>query len=151
MKKRYVLLLLLVLGVLLLVGYQRYFYRFPELNIKNATLFEGPVKSPDSQSNARAYFINYGGAAGGVLYLVEVEHIQTGKKKVVYSSNHKDSFAIAWKDSSILNIKNESTKYNEYRNIELNVHKDIYEESGRACRSLRLKGKYEACYQGDGA
>lgn len=96
--------------------------------------------------NASAYYLNYGGAAGGVLYIIEVEQIQTGDKKKVYSSEHKDDFSLSWKSSDILSIKNETPKYNEYRNIELNVNTDIYEESGAACRSLLLKEKFENCY-----
>lgn len=84
-----------------------------------------------------------------MIYIVEVEQTQTGEKKKVYSSNHKDDFSISWKSSDILSIQNETPKYNDYRNIDLNVNTDIYEESGAACRSLLLKGKFENCYKAD--
>ncbi|MFE4709453.1 DUF5412 family protein [Paenibacillus sp. NPDC056722] len=147
MKKRYLVILLLIFGILLLIGYNRYFYSFKSLD--NATLFLGPIESPDGQYNANAYYLEYGGAAGGVMYIVEVEQMQTGKKKKVYSSNHKDDFSLSWKPSDILSIKNESPKYNDYRNIDLNVNTDIYEESGAACRSLLLKGEFENCYEAE--
>lgn len=146
MKKRYVFLLLLAFSILLLIGYNRFFYNFQTLN-NNATLFSGPLESPDGEYKASAYYIPYGGAAGGVMYIVEVEDIQSGMKKTIYSSNHKNDFSLEWKSPEVLKIKNESPKYNVYRNIELNVNSDIYEESGAACRSLLLKGKYENCYK----
>lgn len=147
MKKRYFIILLLIFGLLLLIGYNRYFYNFK--SIDNATLFLGPIESPDGKYKASSYYLNYGGAAGGVIYIVEVEQTQTGEKKKVYSSNHKDNFSISWKPSDILSIKNESPKFNEYRNIDLNVNTDIYEESGAACRSLLLKEKFETCYKAE--
>ncbi|MFF2911272.1 DUF5412 family protein [Paenibacillus sp. NPDC057934] len=147
MKKRYVVILLLFFGILLLIGYNRYFYNFKSL--ENATLFLGPIESPDGKYKASSYYLDYGGAAGGVIYIVEVEQSQTGEKKTVYSSNHKDDFSLSWKPSDILSINNETPKYNEYRNIDLNVNTDIYEESGAACRSLLLKGKFENCYKAE--
>jgi hypothetical protein len=148
MKKRYIILLFLVFSILLLIGYNRYFYQYKDLN--QATLFVNPIESPDGKYKASASFLPYGGAAGGIMYIVELEQTQTGNKKTIYSSNHKNNFAIAWNSSNLLSIKNESSEYKEYRNIELNVDTDIYEESGAACRSLLLRGKYENCYKADG-
>jgi hypothetical protein len=147
MKKRYVIILLLVIGILVLISYNRYSFNFKSLD--NATLFLGPIESPDGKYKASSYYVNYGGAAGGVIYIVEIEQTQTGEKKTVYSSNHKDDFSIFWKPSDVLSIKNESPKYNEYRNIDLNVNTDIYEESGAACRSLLIKEKFENCYKAE--
>jgi len=146
MKKRYVILLLFAFSILSLIGYNRYFYHFEALGNK-ATLFRGPIESPDGKYKASAFYIPYGGAAGGILYMVEVEEAQSGKRKTIYSSNHKEKFSLDWQSSEVLAIKNESPKYNEHRNIELNVNSDIYEESGAACRSLLLRGKYENCYK----
>lgn len=125
MKKRYIILLLFVFGTLLLIGYNRYFYNFKSLN--NAALLTNPIESPNGKYKASVYYIPYGGAAGGVLHIVQVEQIQTGKKKTVYSSNHKRDFSISWISSDILYIKNESPEYKEYRSIELNVDTDIYD------------------------
>lgn len=147
MKKRYIIISLLIFGILLLIGYNRYFYNFKSLD--NTTLLLGPIESPDGKFEASSYYLNYGGAAGGVIYIVEVEQTQTGEKKKVYSSNHKDDFSISWKSSDILSIKNESPKYNDYRNIDLNVNTDIYEESGAACRSILLKRNFENCYKAE--
>ena len=147
MKKRYIIISLFIFSIILFIGYNRYFYNFKSLD--HATLFTDPIESPDGKFEASSYYLNYGGAAGGVIYIVEVEQTQTGEKKKVYSSNHKDDFSITWKSSDILSIKNESPKYNDYRNIDLNVNTDIYEESGAACRSLLLKGKFENCYKAD--
>lgn len=83
MKKRYVIILLLIFGISLLIGYNRYFYNFQSL--ENATLFSEPVESSDGKYKASSYYLDYGGAAGGVTYLVEVEQAQTGEKKTVYS------------------------------------------------------------------
>ncbi|MEK4059192.1 MULTISPECIES: DUF5412 family protein [Paenibacillus] len=145
MKKRTIVLILLLIIILGLVGYRRYFYQFKVLG--KATLFSGPIESPEGEYNARAYYIPYGGAAGGVMYLVEVEQTKTGVKKIIYSSEHKDKFSMDWQASDILSITNESPEYKEYRNIELKVNTEIYEESGSACRSLLLKDQYETCYQ----
>ncbi|ACT01542.1 DUF5412 family protein [Paenibacillus sp. JDR-2] len=147
MKKRYIIIILLFFGILMLIGYNRYSYKFKSLD--NATLFLGPIESPDGKYEANSYYINYGGAAGGVMYIVEVEQTRTGEKKKVYSSNHKNDFSMSWKASDILSIKNESPKHNEYRNIDLNVITDIYEESGAACRSFLLKENFENCYKAE--
>ncbi|OBZ16467.1 hypothetical protein [Bacillus sp. FJAT-26390] len=64
MKKRYILLLLLLISLLLLIGYNRYFYQFKDPN--HATIFVNPIKSPDGQYQASAYYLPYGGAAGGI-------------------------------------------------------------------------------------
>ncbi|NIK21599.1 DUF5412 family protein [Paenibacillus lupini] len=145
MKKRYIILTLLIISLILLIGYNRYSYNFKSL--ENAELFVGPLESPGGKYKASAYYILYGGAAGGVLYIVEVEQTQTGEKKKIYSSNHKEKFSMSWKTSDILSIINESPKFDEYRNIDLNVQTDIYEESGSACRSLTLEEKFENCYK----
>ncbi|WP_336773261.1 DUF5412 family protein [Paenibacillus sp. MMO-58] len=148
MKKRYMIILVLIFGILMLIGYNRYFYKFKSLD--NATLFLGPIESPDGKYEASSYYLNYGGAAGGVMYIVEVKQTQSEEKKKVYSSNHKNDFSMFWKASDILSIKNESPRYNEYRNIDLNVNTDIYEESGAACRSLLLKEKkFKNCYKAE--
>jgi hypothetical protein len=147
MKKRYVVGMLLLASLLLLIGYNRYFYTFRSLD--HATLFLGPINSPDGTSQANAYYLNYGGAAGGVLYLVEVEHVETGEKKLIYSSNAKEAFALTWKSSDTLAIRNESPKYGEFRSVDLHVMTDIYEESGAACRSLVLRGKFKNCYKAE--
>lgn len=147
MRKRHVIWMLPMIGILLFAGYNRYFYQFKSLD--HATLLMGPVASPDGSYRASAYDLGYGGAAGGVLYLVEIEDTRTGEKKIVYSSNHKNTFMISWKSSDILAVTNESPEYNEFRSVELNVRSDIYEESGAACRSLRLRGKFENCYKAE--
>lgn len=146
-RKKYIVLLLLLIGLGMLVGYNRFFFDFKD--VENATLFEGPISSQDGKYNASAYYISYGGAAGGILYLVEVEDTVSGKKKIIYSSEHKEIFSISWKAPDTLSIQNESPDYKEYRNAVLQVNAEIYEESGRACRSLRLLGQYERCYQAE--
>lgn len=85
MKKRYIIISLLIFGILLFIGYNRYFYNFKSLD--NATLFLGPIESPDARFEASSYYLNYGGAAGGVIYIVEVEQIQTGEKKRLFDCN----------------------------------------------------------------
>ncbi|WP_342436096.1 hypothetical protein NSS79_21620 [Paenibacillus sp. FSL L8-0436] len=60
MKKRTIVLILLLIIILGLVGYRRYFYQFKDLG--KATLFSGPMESPEGEYNARAYYIPYGGA-----------------------------------------------------------------------------------------
>lgn len=147
MKKRYILLLILILCITGLAGYRRYFYQFKDLT--HASLLGDPLASPDGKYNARAYYIPYGGAAGGVLHLVEIENVNTGHKKTIYSSEHQQVFSVAWTAPDVVQITNETPQYNEYRNAELNVNTDIYEESGAACRSFLLKDQFKTCYQNE--
>lgn len=56
-------------------------------------LLLGPIESPAGKYKASSYYLNYGGAGGGVIYIVEVEQTQTGEKKKVYSSNLTKSIA----------------------------------------------------------
>jgi len=147
MKKIRVAGILLLVSCLLLIGCNRYFFQFKSLD--DATRFMGPITSPDGKYQASSYYLPYGGAAGGVISLVEVEDLESGKKKIIYSSKSKDHFSMEWKSPDTLSIKNESPGYGEFRNAELNVATDIYEEAGAACRSLLLRGKFKNCYKAE--
>ncbi|WP_449539109.1 DUF5412 family protein [Ferdinandcohnia sp. Marseille-Q9671] len=128
-----------------LIGYTKYFFTFDNLN---GEFFRGPVDSPTGKFTANAYYMTYGGAAGGVNVWVEITYNEENKRKTVYYSDAKSNFSMVWKDEDTLYIVNEEPTYpNSSRNIELVIGKDIYHDSGLACRSLLMKNEYETCYQ----
>jgi hypothetical protein len=107
------------------------------------------VNSTNEKYTANAYYMNYGGAAGGVNVWVEITYNdENGKPKTVYFSDAKSNFSMEWKDEDTLYIVYEEPEYpKSIRSIELEIGKEIYHESGLACKSLLMKDEYETCYQ----
>ena len=131
------------LGVFL---YTNYLFTFDN---QEGQFYKGPVNSPTEKYTANAYFINYGGAAGGVNVRVEVtNHNEKDNNKTVYYSDAKSDFSMEWEGENTLFIKNDDPEYpNSNRSIELEIGKEIYHESGLACKSWLMKDEYETCYQ----
>lgn len=147
MKKRYKILTLIFIAILLAVGYRKYFFTLDHLG--QGTYFKGPVDSPSGKYTADSYYKNYGGAAGGAYVWVQITNKENGKVRTIYYSDGKSNFAMEWKDENTIFIKNdEGPEYpDSERNIELEIGKEIYDEKGRACDSWRMKDEYETCYQ----
>ncbi|GAF07841.1 DUF5412 family protein [Paenibacillus pini] len=126
--------------------YQQYFFTFNKLE---GELYKGPLNSPNGKYTANAYYMTYGGAAGGVNLWVEITYNnENDKKKTIYYSEAKSNFSMEWKNEDTLNIVNVEPKYpNSNGSIELEVAKEIYDENGLACKSLLMKDTYETCYQ----
>lgn len=93
--------------------------------------------------------MTYGGAAGGVNIWVDITyHDKSDKVQTVYYSDAKSNFSMMWNDDDTLYIRNEEPNFpNSNRSIELKIGKEIYHESGLACRSWLMKDVYETCYQ----
>ncbi len=128
--------------------YMNYFYTFNNLE---GEFYKGSVNSPTEQYSANAYYMTYGGAAGGVNLWVEITyHDENDKIETVYYSDAKSYFSMEWKDENTLHIINEEPKYpNSNRSIKLEIGREIYHDSGLACQSWLMKGKYETCYQNE--
>ncbi|MBP2239602.1 hypothetical protein J2Z40_000155 [Cytobacillus eiseniae] len=138
-----------LVGIILTSGlffYNHYLFTFNHLK---GEFYKGPVVSPTKMYSANAYFMPYGGAAGGVNLWVEItDHTEKDQTKIIYYSDAKSNFSMVWKDERTLSIINEEKDYPQSnRSIVLNVNEDIYHESGQACTSLLLKIKYKNCYQ----
>lgn len=112
-------------------------------------MYKGPVNSPTEKNTANAYYMTYGGAAGGVNLWIEITYNDVDDKiETVYYSDAKSYFSMEWKDENTLYIINEEIKYpNSNRSIELEIGKEIYHESGLVCQSWLMKDQYETCYQ----
>lgn len=112
-------------------------------------MYKGPVNSPTEKYTANAYYMTYGGAAGGVNLWIEITYNEVDDKiETVYYSDAKSYFSMEWKDENTLYIINEEIKYpNSNRSIELEIGKEIYHESGLVCQSWIMKDQYETCYQ----
>lgn len=126
--------------------YAQYFFTFDNLQ---GEFYKGPVNSPNEKYAANAYYETYGGAAGGVNVWVEITYNDENDKiKTVYYSDAKSNFSMEWKDENTLYIVNEEPGYpNSNRDIELEIGKEIYHESGLACQSFLMKKEYETCFQ----
>ena len=138
-------------GVLLVSSiylYQTYFFTFSGIDRENFQKGPGPVTSPTEEFTAHAYYEPYGGSAGGVNVLVEITYNnEKNRVQTVYYSDAKSHFSLKWKNEDTLFILNDEPKYpNSNRSIELDIGKEIYDESGLACKSMLMKDEYETCY-----
>ncbi|MDY0406129.1 DUF5412 family protein [Virgibacillus sp. 179-BFC.A HS] len=147
MKKRYKILILAFAVILLVIGYRKYCFSFSSLG--EGTYFKGPIESPHGRYTADSYYKNYGGAAGGAVVWVTITDHRNDKTTTIYYGDGKDNFRIKWKDENNIYIENDDgPDYPESdRSATLEVGKEIYDESGRACMSWRMKDEYETCYQ----
>jgi hypothetical protein len=145
--KRYKILLLIFIAVLLAIGYKKYFFSFD--NLGQGTYYKGPVDSPTGAYTADSYFKHYGGATGGANVWVEITNNENHKTSTIYYSDGKGNFEMEWKDENTINIRNDAgAEYPDSdRSVELEIGKEIYDERGRACDSWMMKNDYETCYQ----
>ncbi|MDH5162298.1 DUF5412 family protein [Heyndrickxia oleronia] len=128
-----------------LMLYSTYFFTFGNLK---GEFYKGPVISPTEKYVANAYYMTYGGAAGGVNIWVNITFKEEKNKiKTVYYSDAKSDFSINWiDDDNLLIVNNEPGYQNSDRSIKLKIGKEIYHENGLACRSLLMKAEFETCY-----
>lgn len=143
------LLIASMTGVIMLLGlfvYTVYFFTFDNLK---GEFYKGPVNSPTGKYTANAYYMTYGGAAGGVNLWVEITYNDEDDKiETVYYSDAKSNFYMEWEDEDSLYILNKEPDFpNSNRSIQLIIGKEIYHESGLACQSWLMKDEYETCYQ----
>ena len=146
------LLIATLSGVILVSSiyiYEMYFFTFSEIDRELTQKGPGPIISPTGEYTANAFYELYGGAAGGVNVWVEITN--TNKKnevQTIYYSDAKSNFSMEWVDEDTLYILNDETDYpNSNRSIKLEIGKEIYHETGLACRSLLMKDEYQTCYQ----
>lgn len=80
--------------------------------------------------------------------VVEItDHTRQGLTKIVYYPRAQNEVHANWEDTETLFISNKDTPFpNDDRSIKLNNTEDIYHDTGRACRSILLKGTYTNCY-----
>lgn len=148
MKKKYKILLLLIAGLAIWFVYGKYTYTF---EFKNGEFYNGPVYSPSGEFAAKSYYKNYGGAAGGVNVWVEITYNDEPEEtKTIYYAPGNSHFSMEWLDEDTLRIVNKSFEFpGEDRTVELQIGKEIYDESGAACNSLAMKKEYTHCYGRD--
>lgn len=129
--------------------YEMYFFTFSEIDREFTQKGPGPVLSSTEEYTANAYYEPYGGAAGGVNVWVEItNNNKMNNVQTVYYSDAKSNFSMEWLGENTLYIRNDDPDYpNSNRSIKLEIGKEIYHESGLACKSLLLKDDYENCYQ----
>ena len=122
--------------------YEMYFFTFNEIDRAAAQEGAGPVISPTEKYTAIAYYEPYGGAAGGVNVWVEIINLKEANDvQVVYYADARTEVHLFWVDGDTLNISNRD------RSIKLEIGKEIYHDTGLACKSLLIKDQYETCYQ----
>nr|WP_106779429.1 DUF5412 family protein [Lysinibacillus timonensis] len=129
--------------------YEMYFFTFSKIDRGSIQKGPGPVISPTEEYIANAYYEPYGGAVGGVNVWVEITNNNAKNNgQVIYYADAKSNFSMQWLDEETLYILNKEPGYpNSNRSIELKIGKEIYHETGLACKSLLMKDKYETCYQ----
>lgn len=141
---------IVILCSLLFIWVKGYLFTF---NGIQEAYHEDPVVSPNSAYSAKVSYEYYGGAAGGVNAVVEItDHSQQDLTKTVYYAAAQSEVSVEWgaEDPEILFISNKNIRFpNDDRSIQLNVTNDIYHDTGRACRSILLKGTYTNCYSRD--
>jgi hypothetical protein len=147
LRKRYKILILIFLVTLLIIGYKKYFFSFDSLG--QGIYFKGPVDSPNGKYTANSYYKNYGGATGGAKVWVGITNNDNNKITTIYYGEGSNNFEMKWKDENTIYIRNdEGYEYPDSdRSVELEIGKEIYDESGRACNSWIMKNENETCYQ----
>ncbi|MDY0395678.1 DUF5412 family protein [Virgibacillus halophilus] len=133
-------------AIFLIIGYRKYFFTFN--NLGDGTYFKGPIDSPHGKYTAEAYYKNYGDAAGGAKVWVTITNRQNNETATVYYGVGKSNFGIKWEDENNIYIENDEGQDYPYSDtsVMLEVGKEIYDESGRACKSWLMKDEYETCY-----
>lgn len=132
-----------VFCIVLFCIYLIYNYLTYDFYYKDGEKDGNAVISPNETYSAQVYYKNYGGAVGGVNLFVNVINLNDNLERTIYFSDAKGNIKLNWIDDNILFVEN----FNEYenRNIKLFVGKEIYDESGKACNSYKIKKEY-ACY-----
>lgn len=126
-------------------GLTVYQTQFRPFDPSGGKLYTDSVDSPSGRYTASAYYRPYGGAAGGVTVWVDVTE-DGGKPNTVYYAEANSRFHIQWADDGLLSITNEEPDdLDASRSVELEVGKDIYHDTGKACDSFLVKMKYQNC------
>lgn len=102
------------------------------------------LTSPNGEYTAQSFLQLYGGAAGGVnVYVKVIFHSEDDIERTVYFSDAKSYLHLHWVEHDQLSITNMGD--GENRSAVLTVGKEIYDESGRACRAYSIQKRY-TCY-----
>jgi len=134
------LIALLICTIAVYSIYQNLTYEF---KFESGELRE-ELTSPDGDYTAQVFLQLYGGAAGGVnVYVNVIFHSEGHIVRAVYYSDAKSYLHVNWVDRDRLSITN--TGGGENRSIVLTVGKEIYDETGRACRAYSIQKNY-TCY-----
>lgn len=106
---------------------------------------ETPITTQDGAYSAQAFYINWGGAAGGVTtYVSVIDHRQKNASRTVYAASSLQVPIMSWKDNRTLAIEN-NDEYSNY-NATVDVLTDVYDASGRACLADDIQATYR-CYE----
>ena len=132
------------------IGLSIYETQFHPFGRSGGSSYMEPLDSPSGRYTASAYYRPYGGAAGGITVWVDVTE-EGGKPKTVYYAEANSRFDVQWADEGLLFVTNEEPGYPESdRSTELEVGKEIYHDTGKACGSFLVKKNYEICIEGEG-
>jgi|GEM_PF-3139885 hypothetical protein len=107
--------------------------------------FNPPITTQDGAYSAQAFYITWGGAAGGVsMYVNVTDHRQQDSLRTVYYADTHTEPNISWTDNHTLLIEN----HDEYNNFDAtaDVSTDVYDSSGRACLASAIQTSYR-CYE----
>ena len=116
-----------------------------DFSLKGDYKYGEPIVSPSGEYTAQMYFDNYGGAAGGVNFIVNIiANKEEAKEQTIYYSDAKGGNSIYWTSDNTLEIQNKDATQN--RSVELLVGKEIYDENGGACRTRKIKKQF-TCYR----
>lgn len=132
------------------IGLSIYETHFHPFDRSGGESYMEPLDSPSGRYTASAYYRPYGGAAGGVTVWVDVT-AEGGKPKTVYYAEANSRFDVQWTDDGLLSVTNEEPGYPESnRSTDLEVDKELYHDTGKACGSFLVKRNYETCIEGKG-
>lgn len=136
MNKIILLLIIIIILIYFIVNYSNYSFQHD-----NGEIYGRAIYSPDKTQYAQMYSKAYGGAAGGVNVYITI--VNKDKKENIYYSDAKENLNVNWLDNNTISITNSSN--DENRNIALIIGKEIYDDSGKACK-LYAKIKKYTCY-----
>lgn len=127
------------------IGLTVYEAHLHPFDTSGGAVYADPLDSPSGRYTASAFHRPYGGAAGGVTVWVDVAE-DGGKAETVYYAEANSRFGVHWSDDGLLSITNEEPDdLDASRSVELEVGKEIYHDTGKACGSFLMKMKYQTC------
>ena len=144
MKKFFIILAILIASVATYMTFNHYTYKFSHMGDYR---HGNPIVSPTGDYIAQMYFENYGGAAGGVNFIVNIiSDEENVNEQTIYFSDAKGSNYVQWLSDNTIFISNMDAYEN--RSVELVVGQEVYEELGGACGTYRVKKQF-TCYSKD--
>lgn len=138
------LVIVLISALIILVPAGLIYYQIQsnyQFSHQGSVILDEPINSPNNKYTAHISYQYYGGAAGGVNIIVNIEdHTNNNELNTVYFSDAKNNIHVNWINDAQLLINNKN-HYTDHSTT-LVIGEEIFDGSGKACRMLNIKKTY---------